>query len=897
MLAYALTIFTSAFLLFQLQPLIGKYILPWFGGAPGVWTTCMLFFQVLLLGGYAYAHLISTRFKPRTQAVLHLVLILSALALLPITPDASWKPDGHGNPELRILVLLIACIGLPYFALSSTGPLMQDWFSRTHPGASPFRLYALSNLGSLLALLSFPFFFETHFTRSTQARLWGWGLLAYAISGGYCALKFWRSPPHEPAAAAGNREPAAAAPSTPRQKLLWLLLPACASVLLLAVTNKICQDVAVIPFLWVLPLSLYLLSFIICFDNQRWYVRTPFTIALIAAMWGICWALFHGLETPVMQQIVIYSAGLFVCCMVCHGELYRLKPDPKKLTGFYLMIAAGGALGGVFVAVVAPLIFTGYFELQWGLLLCGLLLLGVHLWEPEPEAQSRRRGRTGTLRLRSLWSAGLAASLAALGIALLVHAYTTSAATVERTRSFYGVLKILKQHYQKRDWDYVTLVHGNTVHGMQFTNPKQAGLPTVYYGENSGVGLALREMSGAHRRIGLVGLGAGTLAAYARAGDFVHVYELNPQVLRLANSRFTFLSNCPANLEITLGDARLSLEKEEPQNFDLLVLDAFTSDAVPVHLLTKEAFSIYERHLNTNGLIAVHVSNKTLNLEPVVIQLARHFHYNFVMIDTPASGEKLEQTGSTKPSLTTPNEDSWKVAPPLPGASTSGENSWNLDPNGMLETSPSEWLMFKAEKPWNISSKWMLLSRGDKILNSPTVMVAARPVQPPAENTPLWTDDFSSLFQILGSEPQPQIDPAFTDAQNRKASDSFRQKDFKGAIARLRFALKKLPRSPALLNNLAFLLAICPDASLRNTPEAVQLAEASCRLTHYHAAADVSALAAVYSEAGRFAEAVKMAQKATALAFVAEDQALLKQNQKLLELYRSARPYHELHPP
>ncbi len=897
MFAYALTIFIGAFLLFQVQPLIGKYILPWFGGAPGVWTTCMLFFQLLLLGGYAYAHLITTWLKPRTQAVVHLVLIAAALALLPITPGAAWKPDGHGHPVVQILILLIACLGLPYFALASTGPLMQHWFSRTHPGISPFRLYALSNLGSLLALISFPFFFETHFSRSTQARLWGWGLLAYAIGGGYCALKFWLSPADEPATAAGNREQATVARSTPRQKLLWISLPACASVLLLAITNKICQDVAVIPFLWVLPLSLYLLSFIICFDNQRWYVRAPFTLGLIAVTWSICWALFYGPEISVMQQISLYSAGLFVCCMVCHGELYRLRPDPKKLTGFYLMIATGGAMGGLFVAVVAPLIFTGYFELQWGLLLCGALLLLVRIWEPEPEAPSRRRVRLGIHQLRKLLSGGLAVSLAAVGFALWVQTHNSGAATVERTRSFYGVLTVLKQHYQKRNWDYVTLVHGNTVHGMQFTQPPQASLPTIYYGENSGVGLALREMSDGHRRIGLVGLGAGTLAAYARPDDFVRVYEINPQVVHLANSWFSFLSNCPARLEVALGDARLSLEKEAPQNFDLLVLDAFTSDAVPVHLLTQEAFSIYERHLNSNGLIAVHVSNKTLNLEPVVIQLARHFHYDFVVIDTPASGEKLEQLGSTQPDLRFPKNNSWNLDSTLPGASVAGDNPWNLDAKGKLQASPNEWLLFKAEKPWNISSKWMLLSRSDKILQSATVKVAARPVQPPAENTPLWTDDFSSLFQILGSEPRPQMDPTYTEAQNRKASELFQQKDFKGAIARLRFALKKLPRSPALLNNLAFLLAICPDASLRNTEEAVRLAETACQLTHYQTAADVSALAAVYSEAGRFSDAVKMSQKATALAFVAGDQALLGPNQKLLELYRSGHPYHELHPP
>ena len=391
MTAYALTIFTGAFLLFQVQPLIGKYILPWFGGGPGVWTTCMLFFQVLLLGGYAYAHFTSRWLKPRAQAVAHFVLLAAALALLPITPSDSWKPHGGGNPTLQILALLAVSLGLPYFVLSTTGPLIQQWFSRARPGVSPYRLYALSNLGSLLALVSYPFFFETHFTRKAQAGLWAWGLVAYVLCCGFCAVRLWklegrrqkvegRMQKAEAGVAEQAPEATAAAinsqPST-LNYFLWLLLPACASVLLLATTNKLCQDVAVIPFLWVVPLALYLLSFIICFDSPRWYVRFPFTLALIAALGGLCWALYNGADLSLSRQVALYCGGLFVCCMVCHGELYRLKPDPRHLTGFYLMIAAGGALGGMFVAIAAPLLFTDYYELHWGLLLCGLLFLVV----------------------------------------------------------------------------------------------------------------------------------------------------------------------------------------------------------------------------------------------------------------------------------------------------------------------------------------------------------------------------------------------------------------------------------------------------------------------------------------------------------------------------------------
>ncbi|MCX7008217.1 MAG: ferrichrome ABC transporter permease, partial [Kiritimatiellaeota bacterium] len=379
MFAYALTIFVGAFLLFQIQPLIGKYILPWFGGGPGIWTTCMLFFQVLLLGGYAYAHFLSRLFKPRTQAIVHFVLLGVAVALLPIIPADAWKPHSGDAPVLHILALLAACLGLPYFLLSATSPLMQQWFSRTHPGASPYRLYALSNVGSLLALLSYPFYFETHFTRQTQAALWGWGFATFVVCCGLCVWLQWRKTDSAVRAIEAQElaSPETAQRPALRSRVLWLLLPACASVLLLATTNKICQDVAVMPFLWIVPLGLYLLSFVICFDSPRWYVRPPFLVALLASGYGICWAMAQGIELALWKQVGIYSGALFVCCMVCHGELYRLKPAPRHLTSFYLMIAVGGALGGLFVAVAAPLLFSDFYELHLGLVLCWALFAFV----------------------------------------------------------------------------------------------------------------------------------------------------------------------------------------------------------------------------------------------------------------------------------------------------------------------------------------------------------------------------------------------------------------------------------------------------------------------------------------------------------------------------------------
>jgi SAM-dependent methyltransferase len=748
--AYAPTIFIGAFLLFQVQPLMGKYILPWFGGGPGVWTTCMLFFQVVLLGGYGYAHFSSRCLKPRTQAIVHLILIAASLALLPITPDDSWKPQDSGNPTLQILVLLAACLGLPYFVLSATSPLMQHWFSRTHPGASPYRLYALSNVGSLLALASYPFLFETHFTRKAQAGLWAWGLVVYAVCSGICATRLWKKKRWEENCFSSDLN----AQDAPRlsQKLLWLLLPACGSVLLLATTNKMCQDVAVVPFLWVLPLSLYLLSFIICFDSPRWYARVPFTLALIVAMAGICWALFEGTDVSIRKQIGVYSASLFICCMVCHGELYRLRPDPRHLTGFYLMIAAGGALGGLFVAVAAPLIFTDYYELHWGLLLCGLLFLLVcardrklgrlNQWRwlaciltlvafggldwslawlgkqypaiPRRLFMDLRIGMWGGLALlvafwmlrkrfrsfqqwRVLACVWLLLGLLVLGTTLSAQARKSDGHTISKSRNFYGTLTVCEYRKNEPKGHYFLLQHGRITHGLQFVDPTQATWPTSYYYEGSGIALAVDALPANRRCIGVVGLGTGTMAAFDRAGDTLCIYEINPDVLQLATSRFTYLSNCLGKVEVVLGDARLSLEREPPRNFDLLALDAFNGDAIPVHLLTREAFEIYNRHLKTNGIIAVHISNHYLDLEPVVVNLARHFNYKLAAIsyDEEESDEEAE-------------------------------GAW-----------------------WAYSSTWILLTRSEEIITSPPISRAASAVKANAAKIPLWTDDFASLFQIV----------------------------------------------------------------------------------------------------------------------------------------------------
>lgn len=758
MLPFALTIFTGAFLLFQVQPLIGKYILPWFGGGPGVWTTCMLFFQALLLGGYAYAHLLTTRLPPRRQVIVHLGLLLLAVLLLPITPSETWKPDSGGDPVAQILLLLAVTLGVPYFVLSSTGPLLQHWFSLTRPGVSPYRLYALSNIGSLLALMSYPFYFEWAFTRQQQAALWSVGLGVFVLVCAYCALQVRKVTVRAQGEGAGaigeggDGEPVAA--PTLSDKAMWVLLPAIASVLLLATTNKLSQDVAVIPFLWVLPLGLYLLTFILCFDHSRWYRRNLFAGLLVVGIGVVCHLLFEDNGAPLGLQVVGYVFTLFVACMMCHGELYRLKPAVSHLTAYYLYIAAGGALGGLLVGVVAPLVLNQYLELQVGLwaltylmgYIClreenrqlplsaaiGVLALAAIMpalqvnvfnldWSDawadlldayrEFYAEHWKEGllvvalmgicfydrRSGFLRAWQPRVGGFVMFLAlALAVTFFVELRQAGRFVLEGTRNFYGMLKVVEYNADDPTTHYDILLHGGTTHGLQFRDPLLSILPTTYYGETSGVGRAIRNLTGPvqPRKYGLVGLGTGSLATYGEAGDSMRIYEINPEVERLARSRFRYLDLSPADIQVVLGDARLSLEEElragQSHQFDLLALDAFSSDAIPVHLLTRESMELYLAHMKPDGVIAVHISNRYLDLEPVVENLARHFGLGFAIIN---------------------------------------------------DSDPENW--------WVYRTTWVLLSRNQAFLDQPAIAdLASAPLS--RENAVgLWTDERASLFKVL----------------------------------------------------------------------------------------------------------------------------------------------------
>jgi SAM-dependent methyltransferase len=679
MLLYAATIFASAFLLFLVQPVMAKQILPWFGGSATVWTTCLVFFQTTLLAGYAYADWTVRRLAPRRSLAVHVALLVVSLAVLPIVPAAHWKPLGSENPSWLILGMLAGTIGLPYFLLSTTSPLVQVWFARRFPAASPYRLFALSNFASMLALLGYPFLLEPW--TATRAQAWGWSA-GYVLFAALCAAAGYRSLRTGPAIRASEGwqapstdlappvEHAGDEPPSPARQLLWCALAATASILLLAVSNHITQNIAAVPLLWIVPLALYLLTFILTFDGRGWYRRDVMLGMVAAAIGVMAWTRADpSLTHELAIQTGVFCIGLFLACMFCHGELVLLKPAPRHLTRFYLMISLGGAVGSVLVGIVAPLVLPGDFELGAGLALCALLLV----W------QVRRDPIVyGFL--------GAAALVAAVGCSVWsgIEFYR---GTIVASRNFYGTLRVLDVGTDTAERR--SLVHGTILHGNQYVSETLRRTPTTYYTATSGIGRAIESLHPRKEpvRVGVIGLGTGTIATWGAKGDVYRFYEINPAVIGIARRDFTYLADSEATVDTAVGDARLTLEREPPQQFDVLAIDAFSSDAIPVHLITSEAVAVYRRHVRPGGIIAFHVTNRFLDLVPVVEALARA--------------------------------------------------------NGLAAT-----LVADAGDDFSSRSDWVLLSDDPASLARPLIAEAATPIVP-RPDWRLWTDDFNNLVQVL----------------------------------------------------------------------------------------------------------------------------------------------------
>lgn len=666
MLIHALTIFISAFLLFLVQPIIAKQILPWFGGSAAVWTTCLVFFQCVLFAGYAYADWAIRRVGPKKQALLHVILLAFSLLSLPIIAGAGWKPAGADDPSWRILGLLTVTIGLPYFLLSTTGPLVQAWFARNYPVSTVYRLYALSNLASLLALVAYPFLIEPWVTTATQAWVWSGAYVAFVVSCAASALTSLRRTVRAVDVAVEQQD-APVAPKTPvpsaRQHLTWLLFAAMGSFMLLAVTNHVTHDLASVPFLWIVPLSLYLVTFILCFEGRNFYRRLYFIPALFLLIIAMAWTM---VESKLKLGIPVSMAGLFVICMFFHGELAARKPAPEHLTRFYLMMSLGGALGGLFVGIVAVKLFNDNYEFGLGMLLTMLIALFV------------------VRRMRIVVLAMAAAATVIAGYYLYKYDDRMSHDTLVKKRNFYGSLNVREMDADDEDKAMRRLIHGVIIHGEQYLSPERVDEPTSYYRPGSGVALALEVLEQPNRRIGVVGLGAGTLATYGREGDIMRFYDINPDVVEVAQSHFSYLSRSDATIEHVLGDARLQMEQEAPQDYDLLVIDAFSSDSIPVHLATSEAMRVYLRHVKPGGIIAFHISNKFLKLAPVLKRITDHLGVDGMLITEPES-----DSYSTEWFLVTANPELRNhhlIAPQVtPIEEIPGLGVWNDDFNNLFQ--------------------------------------------------------------------------------------------------------------------------------------------------------------------------------------------------------------------
>ena len=649
---FAATLFLSAALLFIVEPMFAKMVLPFLGGSPAVWNTCVVFFQAAMLAGYGYAHLLARWLPIRTQVAVHLTLIGVVAAALPVAVPHDWMPPADSTPIPPLLLLLLVTVGGPFFVVSSSAPLLQKWFSRTRDRAAsdPYFLYAASNLGSVTALLAYPFLVEPTWTLSQQSGGWSVGYAAFCFAVLTCAVATlrWHHIPADNGARSTGLE-AVAAESGWRRPFRWLLLAAVPSSLMLGTTTFLSTDVAAVPLLWIAPLTLYLLSFVVAFSSNPLVTRRAAAGLTFATMMPVVLTLVPGISLPAWLEMPLHLVAFFAFALLLHLELAQSRPHPSRLTTFYLWISAGGLLGGVFNTLVAPVVFTGVAEYP-------LMLLAVCALRPvriRTGSETRRYldalvpvvlGGVLAIVLGVLEVEAVSQYLLPIGLAVMSLLYIVAAQTRVRftagvaamllvgylfgpgsgevlyaERTFFGVMRVRAADGGQRH----ILLHGNTVHGEQVMVGERRRDPRSYYHREGPIGQLLAAMTARLHagRIGVVGLGAGSLAAYARPGQQWTFYEIDPAVERIAASHFTYLSDCGAPCKVVLGDARLSLARTNV-SYDLLVLDAFSSDAIPVHLMTREALRMYLSRLSSDGVLAFHISNRHLDLRPVLGALA-----------------------------------------------------------------------------------------------------------------------------------------------------------------------------------------------------------------------------------------------------------------------------------
>jgi hypothetical protein len=675
-LLYGTTVFLGAFLLFLVEPMAAKQLLPTLGGSSAVWLTCLVFFQVTLLLGYLYAHWLTRGGHSGRRRYFYLVSLGAAVFLLAAQRlYPAELPHGSDHPVTTIFRSLALSIGLPFLLLGATSPLLQLWFLRTQGGSVPYRLFALSNVGSLLALIAYPVLVEPNLTLKLQRTLWSLGFLVYAILCTVLARSVTEAA--EPVSSALEEL------TTPRArasaKWLWFFLPMAAAMQLSAVTAHLTVNIAAIPLLWMLPLAVYLLTFISAFEFPSLYRRGIVVRLLVVMLAALGYAISKtDVSLPIGVAILFFLAECFIAGLFCHAEAYALRPQRgSETTLFYLLIAGGGAVGTFFIGIASPLIFSANYDLAISFFVTAVLAVAVTWHDGWPQ--------------RLLWTT---ASVLLLIFAIMLHTAYVRDALLE-IRNFYGTLRVKQTTTTQADPERM-LLNGTIQHGTQIFAPHLDRTPTTYYAVDSGIGLALRFCCNTAdselirpRNIGVIGLGTGTLAAYGHAGDRIRFYEINPLVFPIAQNLFTYLRNSPAQITVADGDARTSLTREDPQHFDVLAVDAFSGDAIPLHLLTTEAIALYKKHLAHDGIVAFHISNQYLNLAPEIAQLAIASNMQSRLIE--AAGD--DSAGSYR-------------------------------------------------------STWVLLTNSPTFFDRPEVAAVATP-SPTTPHLRAWTDDYSSLLPIL----------------------------------------------------------------------------------------------------------------------------------------------------
>jgi hypothetical protein len=687
---YFISVFISAFLIFQIQPIISKIILPWFGGGASVWTTCMLFFQFFLLIGYLYAYILTKILKVRHQIVVHLVVLLCSLFLLPYSISDIQNTLSGGAPTWAVLKVLFMGLGFPYLILSANTPLLQHWFTRETNAANPYRLYAISNIGSFLALVSYPVLIEPFMTLDWQVKLWSsiyyiFVLLVACIF--FIVVKQNNNNSHFIPEHIIN-------PKVSFFRLiLWFMLSALGVVLLVSTTNALTQNVPPVPFLWLAPLAIYLLTYVVTFSNFGIYVRYLWLPLFMLLSFVALLIYFIGGQFDIITQLLIYLLILLCGCMICHGELNSLKPKQGNTTLFYLVLSGGGVFGSFLVSFVAKSVFDEFLEFPLAIFSVLVLATASLLWNKQVLLAEAKPNLAVIVNHRHLSILAAGSAVVSLVWLLAFNKLNNQYQQydIAKARNFYGILTV--KDIAEGNVHERRLIDGTTSHGSQSLPLSKSTVPLSYYRPGTGAQLVLEQLSSDNKlQVGIIGLGVGALAAYGRSGDHYTFYELNPLVSDFAYKYFSYLDSSQAEVEVKLGDARVSLQHEldlgQNNGFDLLIIDAFSGDLIPTHLMTHEAFLLYQQHIKTQGVMALHISNRHLSLLPVIIQHSITLDMQVMLFETPGNGNEHD-------------------------------------------------------------AQWVVLTNNSRITQSPNLIYKQSVISKEQYKKVLWTDDYSSLLPIL----------------------------------------------------------------------------------------------------------------------------------------------------